>query len=183
MMAAPSLETWNNYYIVVGSAAAGLTGLTFVVIALAADTRRANPGGLSAYVAPTIIHFACVLALAAYLCVPGHTLLSLSIGFGALGVFGVLFGAFVARGILRIAEFYAPVLEDWVWHVSGPELAYAALCLMALLVWHHLAFALYGVALIAAVLLFVGIHNAWDVAVSISAQRQKETTAGESQER
>jgi len=178
-----SLADWNNYYIIIGSAAAGLTGLTFVVIALAADARRTNPGGLSAYVAPTIIHFACVLALSAYLCMPGHSLLSLSVGFGVLGLFGVLFGAFVARGILRIAAFYAPVLEDWVWHVSGPEIAYAVLCLMALLVWHHLAFALYGVALIAAALLFIGIHNAWDVAVSISAQRQKETSADESKER
>ena len=48
------------------------------------------------------------------------------------------------------------------------------LCLMSLLVWRHLTFSLYGVALITAVLLFIGIHNAWDVALSISAQRQKE---------
>jgi hypothetical protein len=182
-MTLPSLADWNNYYIIIGSAAAGLTGLTFVVIALAADARKANPGGLTAYVAPTIIHFSSVLALSAFLCLPGHTVLSLSIGFGALGGFGVLFGYFVARGILRIAEFYAPVLEDWVWHVSGPELAYAMLCVMALLVWHHAPFALYGVALIAAVLLFIGIHNAWDVAVSISAQRQKESSAADSEER
>ena len=183
MMTLPSLAEWNNYYIIIGSAAAGLTGLTFVVIALAADARKANPGGLSAYVAPTIIHFGSVLALSAFLCMPGHTLLSLSIGFGALGVFGVLFGYFVARGILRIAEFYAPVLEDWVWHVSGPEIAYGTLCIMALLVWHHAPFVLYGVALVAAGLLLIGIHNAWDVALSISAQRQTDATAGESKER
>jgi hypothetical protein len=173
-MTPPLLADWNNYYIIVGSAAAGLTGLTFVVIALAADARKANPAGLSAYVAPTVIHFGCVLALSAFLCMPGHTVLSLSVGFGAVGIFGVLSGYFVARGILRIADFYAPVLEDWIWHISGPEIAYAMLCLMSLLVWHHVTFALYGVALITAVLLFIGIHNAWDVALSISTQRQKE---------
>ena len=176
-MTPPSLSDWNNYYIIVGSAAAGLTGLTFVVIALAADTRRASAGGLSAYVSPTIIHFASVLALSAYLCMPGHSTLSLSVGFGAVGLFGVVYGGFVARGMVRIAKFYVPVLEDWVWHVSAPEVSYAMLCLMAVLIWHHQSFALYGVAVLAAVLLFIGIHNAWDVALSISLQRQKDAAA------
>ena len=37
------LEGWDNFYVILGSAAAGLIGLTFVVIALLSDVRRANP--------------------------------------------------------------------------------------------------------------------------------------------
>jgi len=35
----------DNFYVITGSSAAGLTGLTFVVIALSADAKRANMRG------------------------------------------------------------------------------------------------------------------------------------------
>jgi EamA domain-containing membrane protein RarD len=69
-MTSALLADWNNFYVITGSAAAGLTGLTFVVIALAADTKRVNAKGLRAYVTPIIVHFCAVLTLAAYLSVP-----------------------------------------------------------------------------------------------------------------
>ena len=64
------LAEWDNFYVITGSSAAGLTGLTFVVIALAADANRVNFRGLKAYVTPIIFHFGTVLALAAYLSMP-----------------------------------------------------------------------------------------------------------------
>jgi hypothetical protein len=36
------LADWNNFYVIAGSSAGGLTGLTFVVIALAADVQRVD---------------------------------------------------------------------------------------------------------------------------------------------
>ena len=41
-MAPSLLADWANFYVITGSAAAGLTGLTFVVIALASDAQRAH---------------------------------------------------------------------------------------------------------------------------------------------
>jgi hypothetical protein len=35
---------------------------------------------------------------------------------------------------------------------------------------------MYGMATVLTMLLFIGIHNAWDVAVSIAVQKQKTTT-------
>src|SRR5271170_684046 len=49
-MATSLLAEWDNFYVITGSAAAGLTGLTFVVIALAADANRVDARGLHAYV-------------------------------------------------------------------------------------------------------------------------------------
>ncbi len=60
------LSAWGNFYVIIGSSAAALTGLTFVVIALAADARRLTPRGLRAFVTPTIVHFGTVLALAVH---------------------------------------------------------------------------------------------------------------------
>ena len=47
-MDASLLAGWANFYVIVGSSAGALTGLTFVVIALIRDTRRVRPTGLRA---------------------------------------------------------------------------------------------------------------------------------------
>jgi hypothetical protein len=43
------LEAWSNFYVIGGSSAGGLTGLTFVVIALTADERAVSLSGLRAF--------------------------------------------------------------------------------------------------------------------------------------
>ena len=95
-MAFAALAEWNNFYVITGSSAAGLTGLTFVVIALAADASRVNPTGLRSFVTPTIVHFGTVLALAAFLCVPRQTLLSASLGLSGTGIAGLIYIGVIA---------------------------------------------------------------------------------------
>jgi hypothetical protein len=38
--------------------------------------------------------------------------------------------------------------------------------------WHHVAAALYGIAAASLALLFIGIHNAWDIAVWMTLTRK-----------
>lgn len=167
MTASPMLG-WDNFYVIIGSSAAALTGLTFVVIALAADSHRMSPRGLRAFVTPTIVHFGTVLALAAYLTMPRQTIFSLSMGFGAFGVAGLLYSAITGATMRPIKVSYDPVLEDWLWHVVSPIIVYGAVFAMAFLIWRRPAAAVYAVGAISTCLLFIGIHNAWDVAASIS---------------
>jgi hypothetical protein len=58
--------------------------------------------------------------------------------------------------------------------VSGvlPTLVYGALFGMAFLIRRSADQTLYGVAAISMLLLYIGIHNAWDVAVSTSLKQQ-----------
>jgi len=91
------LAGWDNFYVIAGSAAAGLTGLTFIVITLAAEAHRVNPNGLSIYITPTIVHFAAVLGAAAYLSMPHHTVLSVSLG---CGFAGIAYGSLLAVALL-----------------------------------------------------------------------------------
>jgi hypothetical protein len=159
------LADWNNFYVITGSAAAGLTGLTFVVIALAADTKRVNIKGLRAYVTPTIVHFCAVLAQAAYLSTPHQSVCSLSIGFGAAGIAGLAYVARVGLGIARIGSDYVPVHEDWIWNVALPAIAYGTLLGTACFVWTRPERSLYAAAAASLLLMLIGIHNAWDIAV------------------
>jgi len=161
------LAGWDNFYVIVGSAAAGLTGITFVVIALIHDQRRVRPTGVRAYLSPTIVHFGGVLALAAYLSMPHQRLLTLSVGFVAGGIAGIIYGLFTAVNLRRQSHsgHYVAVREDWLWNVILPTIVYACLTLAGLLIWRATPEVLFGVALLSLFLLFIGIRNSWDIAV------------------
>ena len=175
-MDASPLTGWENFYVIVGSAAGGLTGLIFVVIALIRDAlirdaRGAQPSGLTAFVTPTIVHFGGVLALAAFLSMPHQRVASLSAGFGITGFAGVIYGRFIAGHMRRHGTQYVPVLEDWIWNVIVPTLAYGCFLIMAATIWFRPTATLYGVAALSLLLLFIGIRNAWDIAVWMSVNR------------
>ena len=169
-----ALAGWENFYVIVGSSAGGLTGLTFVVIALIRDAGSVRPMGLRAFVTPTILHFCAVLALAAFLSMPHQRLSSLSAGFTLGGLAGVIYGLFTAANMRRQGAGYVPVREDWVWNVILPTLVYACLLCMGLLVWHRPEQTLFGVAALSLVLLFIGIHNAWDIAIWMTLQKKSD---------
>jgi hypothetical protein len=169
------LAGWDNFYLITGGAAGGLTGLTFVVITLAADAHRVAPVGVKAFVSPTIVHFGAVLALAAYLTIPRHTDLTLSLGLGVVGLAGLIYIATIAAAIHRMKGDYIPVLEDWIWNVILPGLCFGALLSTAFLFSTRSTQCLYGVAAAIMLLMIVGIHNAWDIAVWNIINKQKET--------
>jgi hypothetical protein len=175
-MDASLLAGWDNFYVITGSAAGGLTGLTFVVIALITDARRVRPAGLNTFVTPTIVHFCIVLALAAYLSMPSQQLWTVSAGFGIAGAVGLGICARIAFGLRHMPSDYRPVWEDWLWNLILPTVAYGALLLAADLIWYRRAASLYSVAAVSLLLLFIGIHNAWDIAVwmAISKDTSKE---------
>lgn len=73
-----------------------------------------------------------------------------------------MYVAIVNRRLRRQASYQAQV-EDWLFHAVAPFAAYAALAVSALVATSHEREALFGVAVAVLLLLFCGIHNAWDV--------------------
>ena len=63
---------------------------------------------------------------------------------------------------------YQPVLEDWLWYVVFPLVSYAVLVVMALLLLGNPA--LFGIGAVTVLLLFIGIHNAWDTVTYIAVE-------------
>jgi hypothetical protein len=165
------LAEWDNFYVIAGSSAGGLTGLTFVVIALASDAKRLNMRGLRVYITPTIVHFGAVLLLSAFLSMPHQRVLSLSLGFGAAGVAGVAYAVFIAVNIGRMSTAYIPVAEDWIWNVILPGIVYGTLLAIALFIWRRPEPCLYAAAAASLLLMIIGIHNAWDIAVYNSVSK------------
>jgi hypothetical protein len=172
----PELAGWDNFYIIIGSSAAALTGLMFVVIALSGETGLATGDAIltiRAFSTPTLVHFGAVLLLAALLTTPGHTLLTLSASLGACGIIGLGFTRWVVLQMRRQTA-YKPVGDDWLWHVGMPLLAYACLLLGAAGLWWRAALALVVVAGAELFLLYIGIHNAWDAAIYVSVARRNQ---------
>lgn len=167
------IHDWETFYVIIGSSAAALTGLQFVVIALGSDRRIGGEAEIQAFATPTVVHFCAVLTIGAMVVVPGQTSASLSLCLIALGAAGVGYAAVIVMRTRRQTG-YAPVLEDWLWHVGFPFIAYTALLVTAFIVRSHVAASLYCVGAIALFLLFIGIHNAWDAAVYISIVKRDE---------
>ncbi len=156
------LTEWDSFYVIVGSAAGGLIGLQFVVMTLVAERpppRAAEAG--AAFATPTIVHFATVLLLAAILRAPWHALAPVAVLWGLVGLCGVTYSGVVSRR-MRSQQAYQPELEDWLFHSLLPATAYAILALSAVTAPSHPRAALFGAGGSALLLLFIGIHNAWD---------------------
>ncbi|HEY7975426.1 MAG TPA: hypothetical protein VID72_08810, partial [Ktedonobacterales bacterium] len=84
---------------------------------------------------------------------------------------GMLIYTTIIMRRLRHQEIYMPVLEDWLWYGVCPLVAYSGLIVMATLLLSHPAPALFGIAGVMLLLLFNGLHNAWDIVTYIAVQR------------
>jgi hypothetical protein len=156
------LATWHNFYSIIGSAAATLTGLLFVVITLIAGVRVSSPSsGIAVFSTPNIWHFGAALLVAALLSAPWQALWPAGLLLGLAGLGGATYVIIVLRRARRQTD-YEPVLEDWLWHTVLPLVSYTGLVVAALLLPIHPAPALFVIAAATVLLLFIGIHNAWD---------------------
>ena len=175
----PLLTSWQNFYVIIGSAAATLTGLMFVVISLIVGSRaRVSPGseGIGAFSTPTVVHLCIALLVAAILNAPWQALWPAGLLLGLAGLGGATYVIIVLRRARRQTD-YQPVLEDWLWHTVLPLVSYTALVVAAIVLPGHPAPALFVIAAGTVLLLFIGIHNAWDnvlyIAIELSQPQNK----------
>jgi len=158
------LATWQTFYVLIGTAAATLTGLMFVVVTLIAGDRVRVPSSSEAFTTfntPNVAHFSLALLVAAVLSAPWQALWQTGVLLGLCGLGGVTYVIIVARRLRRQKD-YQPVLEDWLFHTVFPLVSYTALVVAAILLPGYPVPALFVIAAATVLLLFIGIHNAWD---------------------
>lgn len=154
-------NAWESFYVIIGSSAAALTGLQFVVITLAADARLLRGGTVNAFGTPTIVHFCQVLLISAILSAPWRTIESPGIALSFCAAAGIGYTLIVAWRAWRQTG-YKPELEDWLFHAAFPLVSYVGLLITAMLLEQDPTAWLFAIGAIALFLLFIGIHNAWD---------------------
>ena len=157
------LASWQNFYVIVGSSAGALIGLQFVVMSLITSmpTAPADPEAGRAFATPTIIHFGTVLGLSGIMSAPWNSPIPVAVLWGLVGLAGVGYVGIVTRR-MRTQTAYHPEFEDWLFHVLLPMAAYLTLAVSAFAARFQVREALFGAAAAVLLLLFIGIHNAWD---------------------
>jgi hypothetical protein len=176
MMQGPELSllnNWQNFYMIMGTAAATLTGLMFVATTLIAglDTHESIANaGISTFNTPTVVQFCAVLLLAGILSAPWDAFSSVRLLLGLFGV-GMIFYQFIIMRRMWRMPHYQSTLEDWLWYMVLPLLAYVLLIVAAAVLSKNPPPALYIVGLAMILLLIVGIRNSWDNVTFLAVRR------------
>jgi len=162
-------QAWESFYVIVGSSAGALTGLQFVVMTLIIDAggTRGSTAAVTAFGSPNVVHFCAALLVSAIFSAPWHGLGPPGVAVALCGAMGFVYSVVVLRRTMRQKE-YKPVLEDWIWHAALPMLAYLAMVHAGIMLGRNAADTLYIVAAATLLLVFVGIHNAWDTVMYLA---------------
>ena len=60
--------------------------------------------------------------------------------------------------------------SDWIWHTSLPPIAYTTLLVAAITLPGSAEGSLFAIAAASILLLFIGLHNAWDTVTYVVVQ-------------
>jgi ABC-type microcin C transport system permease subunit YejB len=167
------LSHWQNFYMLVGTASATLTGLMFVATTILAGIDTHVPtanAGIAAFNTPTVVQFGAVLLLAGILSAPWQTFSSISILICLFSA-GMVFYLFIIMRRMRRMPHYQSTREDWLWYMALPLLANVLLIVAALVLPKNPSPALYIISLAMMLLLLVGIRNAWDNVTFLAVER------------
>jgi hypothetical protein len=164
----PVLTEWTNFYVIVGSSAAALTGLMFVVITLAAGRRtQTTTDGITTFSTPTVAFFCVALFVGAILTAPWRSLVEPGILLALAGLYGIIYASRTIHRAKRMTTYRAD-LEDWIWYSVLPLFAHLAILVAAVVLPLAATRALFALAGATLLLIFIGIHNAWDVVTYIA---------------
>src|SRR5215471_7961463 len=97
------LHDWHDFYILVGTASATLVGLMFVAVSIGASIfDEDHSAGMTAFITPTVMHFAAVLFTCFMVTIPTQSWRTLGAFIGAGGLAGAIYcGRLVTQMIIR----------------------------------------------------------------------------------
>jgi hypothetical protein len=172
-----ALQHWHEFYLLVGTSAAALTGLMFVVVSINPETIAERPeSGVRAFVTPTMVFFTTALVVSALLLAPHLSVRSLAVLVAVTGIAGVVYLAWTDGHYYWVHGFdgQPPSLdrEDWIFFVGLPYASYLLLIVAAIGIWLHAPFGAPTLALGTMLLVVIGIHNAWDLVIWLSQKKR-----------
>lgn len=171
------LQGWQNFYLLVGTAAATLVGLMFVTISFGSRsiTQKDTPA-LRVYISPTVIHFIYVLGTSAVVSIPTMPRVLLGI---LLLIVGLISCGRTLTGVPFMWQTYRRQffdMHDWVWYLVAPLISYLLYVGTGIGLLLRVGQALNGLALATILLLMAGIRNAWDLVVFMVLHQDESPT-------
>lgn len=171
-------EGWNEYFFMVGSSAAALIGLMFVVVTLTTGRDRQEVEyGKHLYTSPIVWQLGVVLALSGGAIAPTITPDVFGWVSGALALFGIATGVRNAIGIKRSAVSPATTFDS-IWYGLVPAAVYLGLGASAVGVLQGQWWASSAVAAALMALLLISIHAEWDLVTFLAPRADPPATPG-----
>jgi len=166
-------EGWGEFFLLVGSSAAVLIGLIFVVISLLQDRSRSSVlMGSRLYMGPIVLGVSFVLVLSAAALTKGMDRTTFAAITTVVAAWGLVRGLMSIFGILGLAgEDTAHWTDVWFYGVI-PSLLYVALGLVALALWNDWSWELDGLAAVITGILLCVIRNEWDLITWIAPRKE-----------
>ncbi len=159
-----TLQNWQTFYFLVGGAAAGLVGLTFVAITVGSATvTMQNVAALRTFVNPSLIHFVYVLVTASVVVMPTITGMQLGV---LLAVAGLVSAGRALGNVPYMWDRYKSRvvdLHDWAWYFAAPFVSYLMYLAVGAGLLRGAVQAVNALAWASMLLLVAGIRNAWDM--------------------
>jgi lipid-A-disaccharide synthase-like uncharacterized protein len=161
------LHDWHDFYVLVGTASATLVGLMFVAVSIGtAIFNEDHRAAMTAFITPTVMHFAGVLFACLLVVIPTHTWYTLGGFLGAGALAGSIYsGGLVVQVIVR-HRFNVDVI-DRLFYAFLPLVGYVLALIAAVLLCLRAAVSTDLIAAAVLTLLFAAIRNAWDMMVWI----------------
>ena len=161
------LHDWHDFYLLVGTASATLVGLMFVAVSIGTSVFNEDRSpGMTAFITPTVVHFAAVLFTCLLVTIPTQSWRTLGILLGAGGLAGSIYCGRLGIAIIIRHRFNVDVI-DRLFYALLPLLGYLLALIAAVLLFMQSAASANLIAAAVLTLLFAGIRNAWDMMVWI----------------
>jgi hypothetical protein len=172
---AASAAPWQNFYILVGTAAATLVGLMFVAITFGASLVNVeNAESVRSFVDPTFAHFVQVLFVACLVAIPPMSPWLLG---GLLIAIALLRSSVLVRVFRHMREAHRIhndiELSDWLSGIIIPFVCYLLLGASGVAFILHLAAAWIGLAIVTVGILLTGIFGAWELMMWLALTRAR----------
>jgi hypothetical protein len=165
-----TLQSWQSFYTMIGSASAALLGLMFVALSLGTHLiNETSREAIDTFTTPNIVYFCSVLLIAAVMLVPTYTT--------ALFYIVIIGGTLliITIGLYHVRKLYLAGMkhgdfnrEDWFWTCIMPIISFTILLITAIyfiLGQWSIAFSLLPIATVA--ILVTAIANTWGVVIWI----------------
>ncbi len=171
-----AFRDWDSFYVIIGSAAAALIGLLFIVVTLTASfDRKRVMQAIDIYTTPVAVHFALILTICAIAMVPRLPHFAAAALIGLCAVVGF---SSAVRSCIGIREGIpggdeSPHWSDFWLYGVVPAFLYLCLVGAAIGLLMRAAWAPLTTAAAVLTLLLAAIRNAWDL-VTFMAPRAKD---------
>jgi hypothetical protein len=169
-----ALAPWHEFYALLGGASATMIGLLFVAASVTSGTfSSTRRGALRIFLSASVVHFSSILAVCLTVLAPLESWLLFGVMILGCGLFGLAYYSVTWRDTVRDGLNAKIDMEDRFWYAMFPVLGYLLETGSAISLAMRLNIGCAALAVSMAMLLTVGIHNAWDITIwSITRHRQ-----------